>query len=172
MHVILVAPSQPGTVLDIPANRGFELRGLIDLLDALADHGLCCEWIDSSALSEERISTLYWQAAGLAVGSHIRASRVFGSRRTSGLSGFGKEVPALLVYDSNEGPLIGIFPHASKFGPLVTIAGFLTYLADRLPTGGLDAHDVVDLTVEGDWREPVDLAVDGEWDHSVDLTVD
>jgi hypothetical protein len=59
-------------------------------------------------------------------------SRVFGSGRQSGVDWFGKEVPALLVYESEGGKLVDIRPHSHKHDPVdVTI---MDYFASTPPT--------------------------------------
>jgi hypothetical protein len=126
MHLVLAAPSELTKVLDVPANRNYEPQRVLDLLDALAAHGVGWDSLDLSAVGGERLGALYWEATTVALRLHIQVSRVFGSRRTSGLSGFGIQVPALLTYDLKGAPLTGVFPHTRKHGPLVTITSFLT----------------------------------------------
>jgi hypothetical protein len=125
MHLVLVAPADCEEILDIPANCGYQPQRVLELLDALATVGISWESLDSSSVGAERLSGMYWEAAALAVRRHIQVSGVFGSRRASGLCAFGMQVPALLIYSLKGGPLAGVFPHASKRGPLVTITSFL-----------------------------------------------
>ncbi len=125
MHLILVAPAELTKILDVPANREYAPQRVLDLLDTLAAHGVGWDSLDSSAVFPERLSALYWEAAIVAMQLHIQVSRVFGSRRMSGLSGFGTQVPALLTYDLKGGLLTGVFPHSRRRGPLVTITSFL-----------------------------------------------
>lgn len=54
-------------------------------------------------------------------------SRVFGSRQRSGVDWFGKQVPALLVYESEGGRLVGIYPYSHKHDPVDTT--IMNYLA-------------------------------------------
>ena len=172
MYLLLVAPAQHEKILDVPQNHGYEQGHVLEVLGLLAGRGILCEWLDSTGLSRDQLDALYWETAALATRSHVQVSRVFGSRRKSGVCGFGTSVPALLVYDSKGGVLQTVFPHASKRGPLVTIAGFLARAAGESPGVAEDRDTVVDFTVEGRWWEPVDLTVEGYQDEPVNLGVE
>lgn len=129
MLYVLIAPPDGQEVIDIPANRGYEpevVRGRLAQLVA-AGHVVVDE-----PLSEQDRQNAYFRAAGAAHVLRVEMSRVFGSRRRSGADAFGKEIPALLVYASPGGKLIGIYPHSHKHDPVeTTIVDYLTSLPAR-----------------------------------------
>lgn len=125
MHLRLIAPSDMGKVLDDPANEGFDLGWIHQLLEQLRGRGHSYEVVDSDTLPEEARQSTYLDAASRALRLRIRISQVFGSRRQSGASGFGTMVPALLVHEHEGGSLIDVYPHTLKDGPMTTIRGFL-----------------------------------------------
>jgi len=86
------------------------------------------------------IYEVYLHAARLAVVRGYKAYRirkVFGSARDSGKY-FGREVPALLVYENDE--LIDVYPHEER-GKLITIEEFLVRKLKEIEEkrGGEDA---------------------------------
>ena len=117
MHYVFVSSSEPDNVLDMPANAGYNAAKVLACLQELADAGHTF-----SALSppEDERETLYFAAASQAARLRIQVSRVFGSRRLSGAGGFGREVPALLVYESEHGTLLDIYRQTHKHDPVDT----------------------------------------------------
>ena len=75
------------------------------------------------------------QATTAAVWCHQGIRQVFGSRKQGGLPYFGKQVPALLVYEEGQRVAVGVYPHSEKRGETDTdfgIEGFLQEFIDSL----------------------------------------
>lgn len=117
---------QTGTLLDTPANQGFQLEEIRALLKQLEAQGVQLELVDTGNLSDEARMQAYLEAAMPAIRRKYRVQRVFGSKRFSGRY-FGKEVPALVVYEEEDRPPLDIYPH-NKEGRVVTIREFLEHL--------------------------------------------
>ena len=131
-HLVLIAPSDvTKIVVDDPANAGYDDAEARSLLQGAPTSGHSFEVIDSDELSDDDRERRYFEAGVRAAALRIRLSSHFGSRIESGLSRFGREVPALLVYDNNGGTLVDVFPHSRAGGLLITIADFLTDTASR-----------------------------------------
>jgi len=108
-----------------PANQGFD--EVMALLTLLEKQGIGCERIDTSKLSDEEIYEAYAKAWIPSVFKKLGIRRIFGTRRRSGCF-FGREVPALLVYDEDEDHPVDIYPHEER-GRIMTIKEFLERLA-------------------------------------------
>lgn len=114
---------------DVPENEGFDLDEVLRLLEGLKDQAIYSV-TDTSALSKGDLYEVYKLAMVPAVrkgrtGYNIR--RVFGSRRISGHY-FGREVPALLVYEEEGKNPTDVYPH--QIGATVkTIREFLEDLS-------------------------------------------
>ena len=122
--------------LDDRANRAFS-----EAMDLLADaqkQGIRCEKIDTAELPPEKVYEAYADAWAPAVFKKFAIRRVFGTRRRSGCY-FGREVPALLVYDDDREQPTDVYPH-EELGRTVTIGEFLGDLlaSDDLRGGDLD----------------------------------
>ena len=129
-HLVLIAPSGTTKILEGPENGGYEDGAVRALLARVEAHGDSYEIVDSDRLSEEDRERRYFEAGVRAAALRIRLTRHFGSRSESGASGFGREVPALLVYDERGGTVVDVYPHSRAGGPLETIADFLARRAD------------------------------------------
>ncbi len=122
---MLITPSEATQIFAVPENAGYDgekVRALLELADA---NGHSHEIVDSDGLSEDERESQYFEVGVRAAALRLRVSSHFGSRRSSGASGFGREVPALVVYDRIGGTVIDVYPHSRKGGPLETIADFL-----------------------------------------------
>jgi hypothetical protein len=84
---------------DVPANKGY--RNVANLLRLLSRRGIESETIDIVRLSPDDLLKAYNDAVAPSVRKKFGIRRVFGSRRRSG-SFFGREVPALLVYEEED----------------------------------------------------------------------
>jgi hypothetical protein len=123
MFYVLIAPSDDYGVLDIPANRGYNPEVVRTHLEQLAAEG---HMVTSEPVADNERKNAYFAAASQAGRLGIQVSRVFGTRRHSGVDCFGKEVPALLVYDYEGGKLVDIYPHSHKHDSVAeTIVGYL-----------------------------------------------
>jgi len=106
------------------AKISFNKRKVFLLLEKLKEHGINVSIIDTAGWNKEMIYEVYLNAARVAIFRGYKAYRIrkiFGSARDSGKY-FGREVPALLVYDKGE--VIDVYPHEEK-GKLITIEEFL-----------------------------------------------
>jgi hypothetical protein len=129
MFYVLIAPPDEDEVIDIPANRGYDADLVRGHLARLAADG---HTVVDEPLSEEQRRNAYFDASNQARLLHVEVSRVFGSRRRSGVDWFGKVVPALLVYESEGGKIVGIYPHSHKHDPVDTT--IVDYLESVSPT--------------------------------------
>ena len=108
-----------------PVNQGFDqVKKLLTLLQA---KGIRCEIIDTAKMTDEEVQSIYIEVSTLASYKKFRVRRVFGSRKLSGY-GFGKTVPALLVYGDEGGRPLDVYPHEELTGKTVTIEDFLRRL--------------------------------------------
>jgi hypothetical protein len=123
MHFELICSSQPDVVFgEGSANEGFDRDAMSGLLDDLQRRGHDYEVIDVDSLSEDDRQKRYY-AAVAAAGSRYKISSEFGSRDHGGGRYFGREVPALLVYENRgDATPVDVFPHKTKDGRHVTIA--------------------------------------------------
>jgi hypothetical protein len=122
VHLVLI---ESGEILADPANDGYDSELVRGVLERMEQGGNSYEVLDASGLTAEQLQSLYGEVAVLASRKRVYASRVFGSRKQSGVSGFGTAVPALLLYERKDGRLVDFYPHSSKGGPLETIKDFL-----------------------------------------------
>lgn len=111
---------------DIPENAG--LDQVDGLLVAVRVRGVGADVVDTAAVPEAQREAAYFEAATVAVRRHVPLRRVFGSNRAGGTAFFGREVPALVVYDDHGGSPIDVLPR-EKDGVLVTIRDYLTGLS-------------------------------------------
>ena len=124
--------SSTHTLLEDPANEGFHLDEILQLLRGLESQGrVACKIVDSRTLADRDLHDVYVLATMPAVnkartGYNIR--QVFGSRRRSSTH-FGTQVPALLVYDEVESTYpTDVYPH--RVGQaMMTIREFLEGLS-------------------------------------------
>jgi hypothetical protein len=110
----------------VPANEGIEEA--LGLLSSIPhDESVLVEIVDTNELSEERIREVYSKACTPAIWKHIGIRRVFGTKRRGDGPFFGREVPALLVYEAGERHPSDVYPHQKPGkGPVVTIRDFLS----------------------------------------------
>lgn len=113
--------------LDQPANHGF--REAMDILASLGSLDIVCEMIDTDGLPNDKVYEAYADAWRPSISKKLAIRRVFGTRRRSGRF-FGKEVPALLVYDEDCGHPIDVYPH-EELGRIITIRDFLKKLVEE-----------------------------------------
>jgi len=111
---------------------GFSQREVLEKLKIVKDMGVEVSLIDVAGWTRDMLYELYMKATRIAIkrgyqGYRIR--RVFGSARDSGKY-FGREVPALFVYDDS-GRLIDVYPH-EEGGRVIGISEFLDHLISQL----------------------------------------
>ena len=119
-------------LLDIPCNKDFD--NVENLLKLLSRKGITVEIINMDSLSEADTLKAYSDAVMPSVSKKFGIRRVFGSRRRSGWL-FGKGVPALLVYEEDEGYPIDVYPHDEGQGRIRTVKEFLFDLQTQLLLG-------------------------------------
>jgi hypothetical protein len=117
---------------------GVSLQIVRYLFGRLEGEGVECEVIDTHGMADERLD--YWreQAVLAAVWHHQAIRQSFGSRRASRLPYFGRQVPALLVYEQGETRPTAVYPHTETRGDTRTrfsIEGYLEELASSLEGG-------------------------------------
>ena len=118
--------------LDVPPNKS--VNEVLNLLGLLQKKGVSNEIIDTDSLSEEEIQKVYLAAVVPSVFKKFGIRRVFGSRRRSGWL-FGREVPALLVYEEGEQYPADVYPRDEGRGRVKTIREFLYGLQTKLLLG-------------------------------------
>lgn len=115
---------RPQVLSDAPANRGFDVETVRSLLGLLELGGVRVEWVDTTTLSDEELWTNYLHAiTAPAASKKHRFRQIFGSKRYPGRL-FGREVPALMVYEDGANYPSDVYPHQES-GRLVTIRDFL-----------------------------------------------
>ncbi len=125
--------------LSSPENEGFDLSEIKTILQQLEELGLSGEIIDSMTNSDEELTDLYLEATLPTARKKYQVRQVFGSKRHAGYL-FGKEVPALLVYEPGKQYPVDLYPHRSG-NRTVTIRGFLEGLLKRLKKAPLTVEN-------------------------------
>jgi len=77
----------------------------------LQRRGIPCHIIDTARMSSEELEEWRHKARFPSIWKHQRIRQAFGSRRIGGLPYFGKQVPALLVYEDDEENPSAVYPH-------------------------------------------------------------
>lgn len=113
-----------------PENAGLDLREIKGILQQLEEIGVSWEIIDVVTWSTEELTKLYLEAILPTARKKYQVRQVFGSKRHAGYL-FGKEVPALLVYEPGRRSPVDVYPHRSG-GRTVTIRAFLEGLLRTL----------------------------------------
>lgn len=91
------------------------------------EKGIFCKIIDTKGMSDsERYQLYITRAIVPSARKKYKIRQIFGSRKHSAPF-FGKEAPALLVYEEGEKPPIDVYPH-EKNGKRVEIVDFLQML--------------------------------------------
>ena len=88
----------------------YNLDRILKLLEALERQGIQCDRVDTARMSEEDIAHAYIEATLPTARRKYKVRQVFGSRRHCGFL-FGKQVPALLVYNEGQPYPVDVFPH-------------------------------------------------------------
>lgn len=115
---------RPNALLRTPANRGFDLELIRNLLGQLEINGVRVEFVETTALNDEQLMSDYLSAiVSPATSRKHRFRQIFGSKRYPGRL-FGKGVPALVVYEDGADLPSDVYPHEES-GRLVTIRDFL-----------------------------------------------
>lgn len=129
MKLKLVHHSQAGPIAS-PDNEGFDLREIRALLQRLEELGVPSEIVDTMTKSDEERTDLYLEAILPTALKKYRVRQVFGSKRHAGFL-FGREVPALLVYEPGKQYPVDVYPHRSG-SCTVAIRAFLEDLVNTL----------------------------------------
>ena len=116
-------------------NEGFDLNEVLRILGRLEPLGVQWEVTDSGTISEEELGNLYLEATVPTARKKYRVRQVFGSKRRAG-GLFGREVPALLVYESGKPYPVDVLPHR-RGTRVVTIRAFLDDLAATVEQHGV-----------------------------------
>lgn len=97
---------------------------ILSSLQILQERGFDVGLIDTSEWTDSMLYEVYSEVAQLAAKKRIRIRKVFGTARDSGKY-FGREVPALLVYE--EHVLVDVYPKMEG-RRLITIEEYLANL--------------------------------------------
>lgn len=116
-------------------NEGFDLSEVHGILRRLETLGVQWEVTDSRNISEEELGNLYLESTIPTARKKYRVRQVFGSKRRAG-GLFGREVPALLVYESGKAYPVDVLPHR-RGTRLVTIRAFLDDLFTTVERSGV-----------------------------------
>lgn len=115
-----------------------DVEAIRSTLGRLAGKRVECEVIDTHGMADEQLDDWREQAAVAAVWRHQAIRQAFGSRRVGRLPRFGKEVPAVLVYERGERVPVAVYPHSETRGDTrtdFTIDGYLQDLMESLDEG-------------------------------------
>lgn len=108
------------------ANEGF--KEVMYLLWFLQKRGVDYEIVDTSTLTDHELEQMYAEVISLSVSKKFSIRRAFGTKRRSGFK-FGREVPALFVYQDINQPPIDVYPRIEGLPwNSVTILEFLKRL--------------------------------------------
>ena len=114
----------------LPDTEGFDLREIRTILERLEKLGVSSELVDTMTMSDEERTDLYLEATLPTARKKYQVRQVFGSKRHAGFL-FGREVPALLVYEPGKQYPVDVYPHRSR-GRTITIRAFLESLVSTL----------------------------------------
>jgi hypothetical protein len=103
-------------------NEGFDPLVVFSLLDTIKERkGVDFRIVDTARIGSEELSRAYEDAVKAAVWNRYPIRKVFGTNSSSGCF-FGKEVPALIVWNDNQ--VKDVFPHEED-GGAATIRAYL-----------------------------------------------
>ena len=104
---------------------GCDLDAIFSFLNKLKETGVSVELLDTAKMEEKELHALYISEATLpSVRKQYRIGHIFGTQKKAGVF-FGREQPALLVYQNGSEEPVDIFPHETK-GRRVSIEEFLS----------------------------------------------
>ncbi|MFC1897810.1 hypothetical protein ACFLX8_04530 [Chloroflexota bacterium] len=86
---------------------------VIYLLWILGRKGISNEIIDTSCITREEIKEVYSEAFCASISKKLAIRKIFGSKNRSGFR-FGREIPALLVYEESGQHPVDVYPHGKK----------------------------------------------------------
>jgi hypothetical protein len=110
-----------------------DLQAIQARLTSLGAKGVKCELADSRYMPEQELDRWRDEATVASIRHHQGIRQSFGSGKQGRLPYFGKQVPALLVYEEGEKIPIAVYPHSEKRGQThtdFTIEGFLEELVN------------------------------------------
>jgi hypothetical protein len=109
-------------------NNGIEY--VMYLLWLVSQKGVGVEIMDTARMSDNDVQAAYKSAQIPSIAKKLSIRRIFGTKHESGHK-FGREVPALIVYDGTGHP-IDVYPHGKGMHKEKTIR---QYLFGLLPEG-------------------------------------
>ena len=112
-----------------------DFQAIQSYLTELQAKGIKSELLDTKEMPEEALEHWREEATAAAIWRHQRIRQVFGSQKRGRLPYFGKQVPALLVYEEGESVPVAVYPHSEKRGQKHTdfsIEGFLEEFVNAL----------------------------------------
>lgn len=111
-------------------NDGFDLREMHAIRQRLEEIGVPWKTLDARTISTGELENLYLEATVPTARRKYQIRQVFGSKRRAGCF-FGREVPALLVYEPGKPYPLDVLPHR-RGTRTVTIRAFLDDLVKTL----------------------------------------
>jgi len=114
------------TVKPLSSTNVREIMGLLERAEAA---GVSCERLDTKDMDEAELEEWRNKAFGVATRFKQAIRQPFGSRREGMLPYFGKEVPALFVYEEGEADPVAVYPHR-KAKERRSIEGYLRQLLE------------------------------------------
>jgi len=112
-----------------------DLQAIQANLTRLEAKSVRCELLDTKDMPEQELDRWRNEAMAAAIWRQQRIRQAFGSQKQGRLPYFGKQVPALLVYEEGEKMPVAVYPHSEKRGQAhtdFTIEGFLEELVNSL----------------------------------------
>ena len=100
---------------------------ILDQLKELGKSGIECKIIDTFEISEEKLKDMHYKACKPSIYKHYKIREKFGNKK-HGYTYFGKNQPALLVYEENMENPIDTYPHIERDGKEISIKKFIDEL--------------------------------------------
>jgi hypothetical protein len=110
-----------------------DLQAIQASLTSLGAKGVRCELVDTRCMPEQELDRWRDEASAASIRHHQGIRQAFGSRKQGRLPYFGKQVPALLVYEEGDKIPVAVYPHREKKGRTHTdfsIGGLLQEFVD------------------------------------------
>lgn len=91
--------------------------------------GAECRELDTKEMPEQELDSWRAKAVDAAIRGHQGIRQIFGSRQKGGLPYFGRQVPALLVFEEDQVIPTEVYPHRKSGGQDFSIE---SWIQDRL----------------------------------------
>ncbi|MFO8013100.1 MAG: hypothetical protein R6X20_07325 [Phycisphaerae bacterium] len=105
------------------------MKEIESLLEQAEAAGISCQRLDTKDMDETELKEWRNKAFGVATRFKQRIRQAFGSQSQGMLPYFGKEVPALFVYEEGEAEPVAVYPHR-KAKERRSIEGYLRQMLE------------------------------------------